>query len=76
MNHDDQELCDCMEHLAVAFKSGNPPIKAPLRAIIASLVPILLASPDPRVKALALGLQALSTTFLQAKRTRTKGGKA
>ena len=75
MHEEDAELMDCMGELAKAFKSGNPPIKGPLRAIIAAIAPILVASPDARVKALGLGLQALSLTFLGSKRTKKPGGK-
>lgn len=74
MHIEDQELSDCIGELAKAFKPTNPPIKGPLRAIISAITPILLASADPRVKALALGLQALSLTFLGA--PRKKGGKS
>lgn len=71
----DQELCDCMSNIAKAFKPGNPPIKGPLRTIVNAITPILLASPDPRVKALGLGLQALSIIFLGEARKRKPGGK-
>lgn len=71
----DQELCDCMGSLAKAFKPGNPPIKGPLRAIISAIAPILVASPDPRVKALGLGLQALAMTFLGEARKRKIGAR-
>ena len=74
MEHEDQELCDCMGSLAKAFRPGNPPIKAPLRVILTAITPILLASPDPRVKALGLGLQALKVTFLGEPRKRKVGG--
>lgn len=75
MNGDDKELCDCMDGFAKAFKAGNPPIKGPLRTIVGLLVPVLVASADPRVKALGLALQAASSAFLQPKRLKANGGK-
>lgn len=74
MNGEDKELCDCMSAFAVAFKPGNPPIKGPLRALVSVLTPILVASPDPRVKALGLALAAAGKAFLGEPRKRTSGG--
>lgn len=74
MDMADKELCDCMSELAKAFKGHNPPIKGPLRAVIGAIAPILIASADPRVKALGLGLQGLSLVFL-GKARESNGGK-
>lgn len=60
----DPELALCIEAFTKAFKRKNPPIKKPLRDLINILSPILVAAPDPRIKALGLALQAASMTFL------------
>lgn len=68
MTDPDPELTLCVNAFTKAFKRKNPPIKGPLRALVAVLAPVLIGSPDPRIKALGLALQAASVAFLRNNR--------
>lgn len=71
MPDSDPELTIVVQAFAKAFRRKNPPIKGPLRTLVNLLAPVLLASPDPRIKALGLALQSASLAFLTK---RNRGG--
>lgn len=65
---EDRDIQECAEAFALAFKRKNPPIRGPLRKLIGILSPILVKSPDARIKALGIALAAAAATFLRKKK--------
>ncbi|KKL81199.1 hypothetical protein LCGC14_1997120, partial [marine sediment metagenome] len=59
----DEDICRCVNAFSTAFKRGNPPLKKGIKTLIGLLAPVLIGSPDPRIKALGLALQASSLIF-------------
>ena len=63
----DRELKDALEIATDAATNGNKNGRAVAARIIEALAPLLIASPEPRLKALGLGLVVASKAFLRKK---------
>lgn len=68
----DEGLKKALEVANDAITNGSKNGREVARRVIAGLTPILLASPDPRIKALALALGIASQVFLGKKQRRIR----
>ena len=71
MEHEeDTELKEALEVATDASTNGSKNGRAVAQRVIAILTPILLRSPDPRIKALGIALGIGSQVFLKKKARR------
>ena len=70
LGESDEGLKTALDIANDAITNGSKNGRAVARRVIAGLTPILLASPDPRIKALALALGIASQVFLGKKQRR------
>lgn len=66
----DRELREALETATDAATNGSANGRAVAARIIDALAPLLIASPEPRIKALGLGLIVASKAFLSKKRNK------
>lgn len=66
----DRELREALEITTDAAINGTPNGRAVVARVIEALAPLLIASQEPRIKALGLGLIIASKAFLAKKRKR------
>lgn len=71
LGESDRELKEALEIATDAATNGSVNGRAVAARVIEALAPLLVAAPDPRIKALGLGLVVASRAFLS---TRRKGG--
>lgn len=57
-----KEVSDCINGLCKNSKSRSSAVRSAVRDVLGVLAPALVASPDPRIKALGLGLGILRET--------------
>ena len=70
LGESDRELKEALEIATDAATNGSQNGRAVAARIIDALAPLLIASPEPRIKALGLGLVVASKAFLQKKQKR------
>lgn len=68
--HDDVELREALKVATDASQNGSRNGRAVAQRVISILVPILLKSPDPRIKALGIALGIGGEVFLRKSRKR------
>ncbi len=66
----DRELKEALEVATDAATNGSQNGRAVAARVIEALAPLLIASGEPRIKALGLGLVIASKTFLATRRKR------
>lgn len=75
LGEEDKELEEALAVATDATNNGSPNGRKVALRVIGILTPILLRSPDPRIKALGIALGIGSRVFLKKKRRRlTKNG--
>lgn len=65
---EDGEVQVCVGGICDEIKAANGKTRVTLRRIFAVLTPVLVRSPDPRVKALGLALAAGGVIFLKPRK--------
>lgn len=56
---EEQDLQACLDGLCKNSRSRSPAVRAAVRDVLGVLSPVLIASPDARIKALGFGLSFL-----------------
>lgn len=70
LGEDDKDLEEALDVANDALTNGSKNGRAVAARVVGILTPILLRSPDPRIKALAIALGIASRVFLKKKRKR------
>ena len=72
---EDAEVQGCVGGICDEVKAARGKTKGALGRILGFLTPVLVRSPDPRVKALGLALAAGAAIFLAEPKKRRIGGR-
>lgn len=70
MNPEDKDLEEALGIATDASTNGSKNGREAAKRVLAVLIPILLRSPDPRIKALGIALGIGSQVFLKKQRRR------